>query len=131
MGSPPHFFSICSAAGVHDPDLIEKHTSIPVYATIPHSKNQDRLIARLKSKDQARAILATEFPDDAAVESLRNLRTALHFGMMDAKNNCIMIAGPSPTVGKSFVSVNLATVLASNEQKVLLDRRRPASRTPA
>jgi tyrosine-protein kinase Etk/Wzc len=107
-------------AGVHDPDLIEKHTNIPVYATIPHSKNQDRLYTRLKSKERSKAILATECPDDPAVESLRNLRTALHFGMMDAKNNCVMIAGPSPTVGKSFVSDNLAAVLASNEQKVLL-----------
>ncbi len=40
--------------------------------------------------------------------------------MMDVKNNCIMIAGPSPTVGKSFVSVNLAAVLAGNDSKVLL-----------
>jgi tyrosine-protein kinase Etk/Wzc len=36
------------------------------------------------------------------------------------KNNCIMIAGPSPTVGKSFVSVNLAAVLTSNGKNVLL-----------
>ncbi len=40
--------------------------------------------------------------------------------MMDAKNNCIMIAGPSPTVGKSFVSVNLAAVLAASDRRVLL-----------
>ena len=40
--------------------------------------------------------------------------------MMDVKNNCIMIAGPSPTVGKSFVSVNLAAVLTGNDKKVLL-----------
>ena len=59
-------------------------------------------------------------PDDPAIESIRNLRTALHFGMMDVKNNCIMIAGPGPSVGKSFVSVNLAAVLATNEKKVLL-----------
>ena len=44
----------------------------------------------------------------------------MHFGMMDVKNNCIMIAGPSPEVGKSFVSVNLAAVLTSNGKKVLL-----------
>ena len=67
-----------------------------------------------------RAILAVKHPDDISIESLRNLRTALHFGMMDVKNNSIMIAGPSPTVGKSFISVNLAAVLASNDKKVLL-----------
>lgn len=107
-------------AGVEDPELIEKHVNIPVYATIAHSNRQDRIFKDLKTKKARRAILATDAPDDAAIESLRNLRTALHFGMMNVKNNCIMIAGPSPTVGKSFVSVNLAAVLASNDKKVLL-----------
>ena len=107
-------------AGVEDPDLIEKQINIPVYATIAHSKNQDRIYKKLESHEAKRAILAINNPDDPAIESLRNLRTALHFGMMDVKNNCIMIAGPSPTVGKSFVSVNLAAVLTSNDKKVLL-----------
>jgi tyrosine-protein kinase Etk/Wzc len=107
-------------SGVDDPDLIEKHIGIPVYATIAHSNRQDRLFKDMKAKKAKRAILAIDSPDDAAIESLRNLRTALHFGMMDVKNNCIMIAGPSPTVGKSFLSVNLAAVLTSNDKKVLL-----------
>ena len=107
-------------AGVEDPDLIERHINIPVYATVPHSKKQDRIFKALQSKKAKRAILAIDFPEDAAIESLRNLRTALHFGMMDVKNNCIMIAGPSPTVGKTFVSVNLAAVLTGNDKKVLL-----------
>ena len=107
-------------AGVEDPDLIEKHINIPVYATVPHSKNQDRIFNALQSEKKKRAILAIDTPEDAAIESLRNLRTALHFGMMDVKNNCIMIAGPSPTVGKTFVSVNLAAVLTGNDKKVLL-----------
>jgi tyrosine-protein kinase Etk/Wzc len=107
-------------AGVEDPDLIEKHINIPVYATIPHSKKQDRIFKALQSGKKRRAILAVDAPEDAAIESLRNLRTALHFGMMEVKNNCIMIAGPGPTVGKSFISVNLAAVLTSNDKKVLL-----------
>jgi tyrosine-protein kinase Etk/Wzc len=107
-------------AGVEDPDLVEKHVNIPVYATIVHSRRQEKLFKDLKSEKAKRAILAVKAPNDAAVESLRNLRTALHFGMMSVKNNCIMVAGPGPNVGKSFVSVNLAAVLASNEKKVLL-----------
>jgi tyrosine-protein kinase Etk/Wzc len=107
-------------AGVEDPDIIEKHINIPVYATISHSKRQDRIYKDLKSSTSKRAILAIESPNDPAIESLRNLKTALHFGMMDVKNNCVMIAGPSPTVGKSFVSVNLAAVLTGNDKKVLL-----------
>ena len=107
-------------AGVDDPDLIEKHVNIPIYATISHSRRQDRIYKDLKSDKAKRAILALDTPDDPAIESLRNLLTALHFGMMNVKNNCIMIAGPSPGVGKSFVSVNLATVLTSTNKKVLL-----------
>ena len=107
-------------AGVDDPDLIEKQINIPVYATVPHSKEQDRIFRELKSKKKKRAILAVHSPHDPAIESLRNLRTALHFGMLDVNSNCIMITGPSPEVGKSFISVNLAAVLASNDKKVLL-----------
>ncbi len=107
-------------AGVEDPDLIEKHVNIPVYATISHSKRQDRLFQKLRSKTAKEAILAIDAPNDPAIEGLRNLRTALHFGMMDVSNKCIMIAGPSPDVGKSFLSVNLAAVLASSDKKVLL-----------
>ena len=107
-------------SGVDDPDKIEKHINIPIYATISHSRRQNRIFKDLKSDKAKRAILAVDTPGDPAIESLRNLLTALHFGMMDVKNNCIMIAGPSPSVGKSFVSVNLATVLTSTEKKVLL-----------
>lgn len=107
-------------SGVEDPDLIESRINIPVYATVRHSKRQDRLIRKLKAKDVERAILAVDSPDDPSIESLRNLTTALHFGMLDVKNNCLMVAGPSPEVGKSFVCVNLATVLANNGKKVLL-----------
>lgn len=107
-------------SGIEDPDLIERHVNIPIYATISHSRRQDRIYKRLKAEKTKRAILAVDTPDDSAIESLRNLLTALHFGMMDVKNNCIMIAGPSPEVGKSFVSVNLATVLTSTNKKVLL-----------
>jgi tyrosine-protein kinase Etk/Wzc len=107
-------------SGVDDPDLIERHVNVPVYATVAHSKRQDRIYKDLKAKEKKRAVLAIEAPDDPAIESLRNLRTALHFGMMDVKNNCIMVVGPAPNVGKSFVCVNLATVLTSNDKKVLL-----------
>lgn len=107
-------------AGVEDADLIEKHINIPVYASVSHSSRQDRLYKDMRSNETERAILAVDAPNDPAIESLRNLKTALHFGMMNVKNNCVMIAGPSPNVGKSFVSVNLAAVLTSNNKKVLL-----------
>ena len=107
-------------SGVEDPNLIERQVNIPVYASIAHSSRQDNLYKVMRSKKTEPAVLALSAPNDPAIESMRNLRTALHFGMMNVQNNCIMIAGPSPHVGKSFVSVNLAAVLTSNDKKVLL-----------
>ena len=120
LGVAAAFTKRALKAGVEDPDLIEKHVNIPVYATIAHSTRQDQIYKKLMADDTNQALLVTDSPDDIAIESLRNLQTALHFGTMDVKNNCIMIAGPSPSVGKSFISVNLAAVLTNNGKKVLL-----------
>ena len=107
-------------SGVEDADLVEKQVNIPVYATVLHSRRQNRIVKSLKAGKAKRAILAVDQADDPAIESLRNLQTALHFGMINIKNNCVMIAGSGPGVGKSFVSLNLAAVLAGNGKKVLL-----------
>lgn len=40
--------------------------------------------------------------------------------MMEAKNNILMVSGPSPSLGKSFVSTNMAAVIAQSNQKTLL-----------
>ena len=64
--------------------------------------------------------MAKENPTDVATEAIRSLRNSLHFAMLEAKNNVVMISGASPTVGKSFVSSYLAIVLAQAGQKVLL-----------
>lgn len=109
--------------GVEDPDVIEK-LGLPVYAAIPYSKFQEQLEKNTKSRNRHLAegsfLLAVNNPADLAVESLRSLRTSLHFARLEAKNNILMISGPSPSVGKSFVSANLGAVMAQAGQKVLL-----------
>ncbi|WP_117037792.1 polysaccharide biosynthesis tyrosine autokinase, partial [Klebsiella pneumoniae] len=45
--------------------------------------------------------------------------TSLHFAMMEARNNVLMISGASPNAGKTFVSSNLAAVIAQTGKKVL------------
>jgi tyrosine-protein kinase Etk/Wzc len=107
--------------GVEDPDIIEKHLNVPVYATVPHSNIQKKLSVR-KGKNNAEefSVLAVEDIEDIAIESLRSLRTTLHFAFLEAKNNIIMITGPSPGIGKSFISTNLAFVLANTGKKILL-----------
>ena len=51
---------------------------------------------------------------------LRNLRTSLYFNLAEADNKAVMVTGPSPGVGKSFISMNLAHICAQAGQKVLL-----------
>jgi tyrosine-protein kinase Etk/Wzc len=59
-------------------------------------------------------------PNDAAIESLRSLRTALQFAMLEAPNAIVAVTGPTPGIGKSFVSLNFAAVLGAGGKKVLL-----------
>jgi tyrosine-protein kinase Etk/Wzc len=54
------------------------------------------------------------------VESLRSLRTAMQFAMLDATNNVVLFTGPTPGIGKSFTSVNFATVVGAAGKRVLL-----------
>ncbi|MEE2651328.1 MAG: polysaccharide biosynthesis tyrosine autokinase [Pseudomonadota bacterium] len=114
--------------GVENPDDIEA-IGLPVYTSIPLSDEQRKLdgagkrrqAIRKKQKNQhPHDLLAHKNPTDIAIESLRNLRTSLHFAMLEAENNVMMISGPSPNVGKSFVSGNLAAVVAQAGQRVLL-----------
>ena len=58
-------------------------------------------------------------PTDLSIEAIRSLRTSLHFAMMEAKNNILMITGASPGIGKTFICSNLATLVAKAGQKVL------------
>tara|TARA_R110001592_G_scaffold107539_2_gene300929 strand:+ start:601 stop:2829 length:2229 start_codon:yes stop_codon:yes gene_type:complete len=108
--------------GIENPEVIEQ-LGLPVYATVPFSKDQQVLERNIKGKSsQAMGshLLAATNPADLAIESLRSLRTSLHFAMLEAKNNVLMISGPSPSVGKSFVSANLAAIVAQSGKKVIL-----------
>jgi tyrosine-protein kinase Etk/Wzc len=110
--------------GIEDPNLIEQRLHIPVYATIPHSKHQKVLNNRLKRisspNNTLPVTLALEDKEDLAIESLRSLRTILHFAFLDAPNNILLVAGPSPNVGKTFVATNLAITMSDAGKKVLL-----------
>lgn len=111
--------------GIEDPAEIEE-LGLPVYAAIPLSvsstlpklrkgKHGTRVVA-----DGRQHLLAVTAPADPTVEALRSLRTSLHFAMLEAKNNILAISGPRPGVGKTFVSSNLAAVIAQSGQRVLV-----------
>lgn len=105
--------------GIKDSTQIENELDLPVYATVPRSPIQESRIQILKKKKSI-PILAVKNTNDIAIESLRSIRTTIHFSLANAKNNVIAISGPAPEVGKSFISANLATIFAQGNKRVLL-----------
>ncbi|MCD5992709.1 polysaccharide biosynthesis tyrosine autokinase [Pseudomonas sp. CDFA 602] len=107
--------------GVESAEAIE-NSGMPVYASLPYSRQQERLEKNVKSNNAPKdsKLLSVAAPNELAIESLRSLRTSLHFAMLEARNNVLMISSPSPGVGKSFVSSNLAAIIAQTGKRVLL-----------
>ncbi|MDN3522057.1 polysaccharide biosynthesis tyrosine autokinase [Halomonas ramblicola] len=111
--------------GVETPEQIEA-LGLPVYATVPLSEAQSSLTKRIRFKSERHSqevtagLLAEHKPDEVAVEAVRALRTSLHFAMLDNRSNRLVITGPSPGTGKSFIALNLAAVCAQAGQRVLI-----------
>ncbi|HBT3176089.1 polysaccharide biosynthesis tyrosine autokinase [Klebsiella aerogenes] len=110
--------------GIESPEQLEE-IGINVYASIPVSetfakRSVQPLRGKKKTESEYESFLAVENPADLAIEAIRGLRTSLHFAMMEARNNVLMISGASPNAGKTFVSSNLAATIAQAGQKVLL-----------
>lgn len=97
---------------VHNKSTLEKFIrEVPVLGEIPRLKKNELKIIN----DQDRSVLA---------ESLRILRTNLDYLIKSkknkSKNNIIFVTSGVPGEGKTFVSSNLAMVLASTNKKVIL-----------
>jgi len=107
-------------SGVKDHRLIESKLGLPVVVTIPHSDGQDRHAKAMSKHQEGIHLLAVGEPDELATESLRSLRTMLNFAMKDAADNVVVITGPAPGIGKSFVAANFAALMAQSGARVLL-----------
>lgn len=106
--------------GIKEAHEIEQGLGMHVFATVPRSQQQAAQSQQVSDKKPGNHVLANVAPQDPAIESLRSLRTALQFAMLEASNNIVLISGPTPNIGKSFISVNFATVLGAADKKVLL-----------
>ncbi|MDQ7001527.1 MAG: polysaccharide biosynthesis tyrosine autokinase [Ghiorsea sp.] len=108
--------------GIEDPALVESKLGISVFAAIPHSVLQEKLHQAMRNDKgkSGKSLLAEVDSTDLAIEALRNLRTNLHFALLEAKSNIVMLTGPAPGLGKSFISANFAAVLASSGKKVVV-----------
>lgn len=99
---------------------------IPYLGEIPSADNKPRGMARLKKRSkEERQIVVSEKNRDAINEAFRVLRTNLEYMGIDEGDNSgkckvIAITSSNPGSGKTFVSINLAKVLAIKGKKVLL-----------
>lgn len=108
--------------GISDTESVEKQLELPTFSVVLHSDKQKQFNKELKRNNNQKGsfILAQSAPHDIAIEGIRSLRTMLQFHMACAKNNRISIMGASPSIGKSFIAVNLAQMLVDADKKILL-----------
>ncbi len=106
--------------GIKQPAELEKR-GIPVQAVVPLAPELTKSRrCRAITTYQSDELLVKSSPTSLAVEAIRGLRTSLHFAMLKSENKILMISGTSPGVGKSFVSSNLAVLMAQAGSRVLL-----------
>ncbi|NND91925.1 MAG: AAA family ATPase [Granulosicoccus sp.] len=120
---------------ISDQDALERASGLPVFMNIPRSSAQRRLGSPVTvdprrllpgssenegSKAISGNVLALSKPEDYSIENLRGLRSMLEDVMAGANNNVLMFTSPLPGMGKSFLSLNLAVLIAQTGKKVLL-----------
>ena len=112
---------------IEDADQLENEVQIPVKTIIPFSKKQKQLEKMAKHGvdipgdiSPLPLILAQHDPKDISVEGLQSLRISLYITNSSAIHNVIAVMGSLSGIGKSFVSLNLAYILAESGKRTLL-----------
>lgn len=112
---------------LRDSGDVQARLGLPLRAAIPESRRQ-RGRGLPRWIDRRPQLLSLEAPTEPAIESLRSLRFRIAYAAAHQGPKGVLIASPSPGVGKTFISANLAALLAAPGARVLLieaDLRRP------
>jgi capsular exopolysaccharide synthesis family protein len=102
------------------PDDIRVHLGAPLLGVVPE----------LKGESDADRVVANPKAEGPFVEGYRVIRTALNYSWPEPGPRILVVTSTSPGEGKTLTAVNLAQVLASGEDRVLLidaDLRKPAT----
>lgn len=104
---------------VRDPKKLEQSTGVAVLSILPIASEQIEHIE--KTQNVGVFLLSHEKPTAIPVESLRSLRTSVLFSLSEKpRSKVILITSAIPSQGKSFISSNLAYLLAATQKRVLL-----------
>ena len=103
--------------GVRSSLEVERATDMSVFAKIPQFSSS---LHKGKWHLHRGIPFVVSHPDDPVSEAFRSLQTALEFSLSKVEHKVLMVTGLIPGVGKSFVSLNLAALLAESGKKVLL-----------
>jgi capsular exopolysaccharide synthesis family protein len=94
---------------------IERKTKVPVIGFISHSESKNE-------------IAVVEKPGSSLAESFRSVRTAIKYYIKENEVGVIAVSSTVSSEGKTFISINLAAIIAMLGKKVLLiglDLRKP------
>ncbi len=94
---------------------VEKRTKAPIIGYISHNDNKNEIPVISK-------------PGSTLAESFRSVRTSLKYYTRDSESFIVSITSTISSEGKTFISVNLASIVALLGKKVLivgLDLRKP------
>lgn len=105
---------------IDSPETIESDLGLPVYAIVPHSADEIAVTSKKGRKKPEDGVLAIRNPDDDAIESIRGLRVAIHFSLLDSAKQAVLFTGPREGIGKSFIAKNLAVVFAQSGKRIAL-----------
>lgn len=119
VGPALAIFLTRSKSGIQNPDEVSANTGLELYGVIPQSPEQS-LLKREKDNKVSVELLADIYPYSQSIEALRGLRVGLKLALDNAHNNRILITGPTPGIGKSFIATNFALLLAHTGKRVLL-----------
>lgn len=100
---------------ISDPEEIEKLSSYPILGKVFHNYHRSKMVVN-------------DHPNSSVTESFRAVRTNFQFFSEGGKRQVMLITSSTSGEGKTFCSINLASVFALNGHKTVLlefDLRRP------